>query len=235
MPLRWPTAPSSAKTPPVAAAGATATTADRAKGNSESLLVERRAERLKLLPPLAEPPQVDAPADNPIDQYIVAGWSKFAPQDRPAELCDQATFARRVYLDVTGAIPSLAELNHFLVDSSPQKRVKLIDQLLARKADYAAHWTPFWEDALASQTVLAQGGIPTHGNYRQWLLDSFAENKPYDVMVAELLDPTMPGHKPAEVEDIFGTRTGSSTSATKTTPSRCKRPPTWARCSFPRR
>jgi hypothetical protein len=111
-----------------------------------------------------------------------------------------------VYLDLTGAIPSLAELNHFLVDSSPQKRVKLIDQLLARKADYAAHWTPFWEDALASQTVLAQGGIPTHGNYRQWLLDSFAENKPYDVMVAELLDPTMPGHKPAEVEDIFGTR-----------------------------
>ena len=83
-----------------------------------------------------------------------------------------------------GVIPSLVELNHFLSDSSAGKRAKLIDQLLNRKADYAAHWAPFWEDALASQSVLAQGGIPTRGNYRQWILDSFV-NKPYDVLVAE--------------------------------------------------
>ena len=185
---------------------ATADKASPAAANSETLLIQRRAERLGQLPVLAEPPQVDGPTVNPIDQFIVAGWSKFAPGERPQELCDQATFARRVYLDLIGVIPSLAELNHFMVDSSPEKRAKLVDHLLARKADYSAHWTPFWEDALASQTVLAQGGIPTHGNYRQWLLDSFADNKPYDVMVAELLDPSMPGRKPADVEDIFGTR-----------------------------
>jgi hypothetical protein len=193
----------SVKTQPAAAAEATGA---RQPTGSEALLIQHRAERLRQLPPLADPPAVGGLTANAIDQFIVASWSKFAPNERPAEVCDPATFARRVYLDLIGVIPSLTELNHFLADSSPQKRDKLIDHLLARKADYAAHWAPFWEDALASQTVLAQGGIPTHGNYRQWLLESFAENKPYDVMVAELLDPTMPGRKPPQVEDIFGTK-----------------------------
>jgi Protein of unknown function (DUF1553)/Protein of unknown function (DUF1549) len=53
---------------------------------------------------------------------------------------------------------------------------------------------------------LAQGGIPTRGNYHQWLLDSFTQNKPYDVMLAELIDPTMPGHQAAENQDLFGTK-----------------------------
>ena len=57
-----------------------------------------------------------------------------------------------------------------------------------------------------ARPVLAQGGIPTRGNYRQWLLDSFTANKPYDVMVAELIDPTMPGHQAAENQDLFGTK-----------------------------
>jgi hypothetical protein len=174
--------------------------------DSRAQFEARRAERLKALSPVAEPPAGDGAADNPIDRFIVAGWSSLSAAEHPTEVCDAATFARRVYLDLVGVIPSLAELNHFLVDSSPQKRSRLIDQLLARRADYAAHWTSFWEDALASQTVLAQGGIPTHGNYRQWLLDSFAENKPYDVMVAELLDPAMTGRHKAQVEDLFGTK-----------------------------
>jgi hypothetical protein len=174
--------------------------------DSQTRLIERRAERVKLLAAPPETPTVDGPTANPIDQFITAGWSRFDAKERPSDVCDQATFARRVYLDLLGVIPSLTELNHFLADSSPLKRQKLVDQLLARKADYAAHWTPFWEDALASQSVLSQGGIPTHGNYRQWLLDSFADNKPYDVLVAELIDPSMPGHKPAVVEDLFGTK-----------------------------
>ena len=119
-------------------------------------------------------------------------------------MCDDATFARRVYLDLAGVVPTIVELNQFLVDSSEGKRRKLVDHLLSRREDYAAHWTPFWEDALASQTVLAQGGIPTRGNYRDWILQSFERNRPFDVMVAELLDPAMPGRKTAVRQDIFG-------------------------------
>ncbi|HEY1785319.1 MAG TPA: DUF1549 domain-containing protein, partial [Pirellulales bacterium] len=181
------------------------------KPNALSTLVERRAARLTELPPAPEPPIADGSLaggaiTSPIDRFIVAGWSALPADERSKALCDDATFARRVYLDLVGVIPSRAELNKFLADSSPEKRARLIDRLLDRKAEYAAHWTVFWEDALASQNVLAQGGIPTRGNYRQWLLDSFTANKPYDVMLAELIDPTMPGHQAAENQDLFGTK-----------------------------
>jgi hypothetical protein len=200
--------PSTALRPVAARAGAPSSPT---KPDALSLLVERRAARLAELPPVPEPPAIersiaDGSIENPLDRFIVAGWSPLAADDRPTALCDDATFARRVYLDLVGVIPSRAELNKFLADSSPEKRIRLIDRLLDRKAEYAAHWTVFWEDALASQPVLAQGGIPTRGNYRQWLLDSFAANRPYDVMLAELIDPTMPGHQAAENQDLFGTK-----------------------------
>ena len=180
--------------------------ASAASPDAETEFVRRRNEQIKRLPPVAAPPQVSAPTFNGIDQFIVAGWTKaglISAGQTPVE-CDDATFARRVYLDLTGAVPTIVELNQFLVDSSGGKRRKLVDHLLTRQDDYAAHWTPFWEDALASQTVLAQGGIPTRGNYRDWILQSFERNRPFDVMVAELLDPAMPGRKTAIRQDIFG-------------------------------
>ena len=174
--------------------------------DSEQLLVQRRASRLKQMPAQPQPPVADESASNPIDQFITARW-KSAPAGAKPQLCDDATFLRRVYLDIVGVIPTTTEANRFLASAAnPEKREKLIDQLLARKADYATHWTAFWEDALASQNVLAQGGILTRGNYRQWLIGSFENNRPYDVMVAELLDPTMPGRKAAETEDILGSK-----------------------------
>jgi hypothetical protein len=183
-----------------------AASSDAGAVDSESLLIRRRAERLRLLPAPPKPPQVDFSTINPIDQFIADAWWKAGiTADRAPQVCDDATYARRVYLDVIGRIPSVAEANRFLAAAGlPSKRDKLVDQLLARNEDYAAHWTPFWEDALASQSVLNQGGIPTRGNYRDWIFQSFVQNRPYDVMVAELLDPTMPRRKQADTDDIFG-------------------------------
>ncbi|MEX0677054.1 MAG: DUF1553 domain-containing protein [Pirellulales bacterium] len=172
--------------------------------DSEQRLVERRAARFKELPPPPQPPAVDAPVYNPIDQFIAARWA-LAPGGAEPELCDDATFLRRAYLDVIGVIPTVVEANRFLASrGGREKRQSLVDQLLARDADYAAHWTSFWEDALASQHVLSQGGILTRGNYRDWLLASFQHNRPYDVMVAELIDPTMPGRRPPESKEVLG-------------------------------
>lgn len=144
----------------------------------------------------------------PIDRFIYTSWAaaQLAEAAKPPALCDDATFCRRVHLDLIGVIPTVVELNRFLADSSPRKREKLIDKLLARDADYAAHWTVFWEDALASQSVLSQGGIPTRGNYREWIFGSLKENRPYDLMVAELIDPTMPRRHRAVTEDLFGVK-----------------------------
>jgi hypothetical protein len=104
----------------------------------------------------------------------------------------------------------VAEAQKFLSDSSPEKRDRLVDELLARNEDYAANWTPFWEEALGSANVNQQGGIGTHGNYRNWIYRSFDEDKPYDVMVAELLDPLMPGYQKPNVGEANGKRTVSA-------------------------
>lgn len=174
--------------------------------DSERLLVQRRATRLKDLPAPPEPPKTETPAVNPLDAYIAARWPA-ETQKQPPQLCDDATYLRRVYLDTIGVIPTTTETNRFLAGGANQaKREKLVDLLLARRADYAAHWAAFWEDALASQNVLATGGILTRGNYRDWLLASFEANRPYDVMVAELIDPTMPRRQGAKSEDVLGSR-----------------------------
>lgn len=173
--------------------------------NVEQQLLERRAARLKTLAAPPQPPSVAGRQLAPVDAFIEAHWSTHsAKNNAPPTLCDDATFARRVYLDVIGTIPSLNELNKFLLDRTANKRDKLVDQLLGRSAEYAAHWAPFWEDALASQHVTTQGGIPTRGNYRDWIVQSFAKNRPFDVFVAELLDPTMPGRRGSITEEIFG-------------------------------
>jgi len=68
-----------------------------ASSNAETEFVRRRNERIKLLPAVAAPPQVSGPMSNPIDQFIVAAWSKaaFTPSSSMPEVCDDATFARR--------------------------------------------------------------------------------------------------------------------------------------------
>ncbi len=176
--------------------------------DSESELIQRRTARVAELPPAPSPPAAQSPGSSPIDAFITARLIQAGLEkpSQPPQLCDDATFARRAYLDLVGVIPNFVELNRFLTDSAANKREKLVDALLARNADYAAHWTSFWEDALASQTVLSQGGIPTRGNYRDWIYQSFERNRPFDVLVAELIDPTMPRRQGAATQDILGTK-----------------------------
>ncbi len=145
----------------------------------EQLMLARRNSRM--------PP---APAPASIDELIAAKWTN----KTPPPLCGDVAFLRRVYLDVIGVIPTIIEARRFLYNPRADKRAALIDELLSRNDDYAAHWTPFWEEALGSSTAPITGGIPNHGNHRDWLFRSFSANKPFDVIAAELIDPTMPGH-----------------------------------------
>src|SRR6202012_398952 len=117
-------------------------------------------------------------------------------------LCDDAAFLRRISLDLIGIIPTAEASRKFVADPAPDKRARAIDELLARNEDYAAHWTPFWEEALASSPTV--GGVATHGNYSDFIYNSFVENKPYDLMVAELLDPTLPGHQKSSTANANG-------------------------------
>lgn len=104
-------------------------------------------------------------------------------------------FARRVYLDLTGMVPSSAELAAFVADASADKRVKLIDQLLASPR-YVRHmanvFDVMWMERRPDKNVPA-------AEWQQYLFDSFAANKPYDQLAREVLssDGTDAATRPA--------------------------------------
>src|SRR3954451_2201692 len=76
-----------------------------------------------------------------IDRLIAARWT--AAGVEPASRADDATFLRRVYLDLAGRIPSVAEARTFLKDKAPDKRQRLVETLLASNA-YVNHFTNVW-------------------------------------------------------------------------------------------
>jgi hypothetical protein len=166
--------------------------------NADDRFAARRRLRLALLPPAPTPPVPAIDGFDGIDAFIMASWELAGlPEAKsPPPLCDDATFLRRVFLDVIGAIPTIAETQAFLDDPSSGKRSQLIDALLSRDQDYADNWTAFWEDALGSSITGVNAGMATRGNYTRWINDSFRTNKPFDRFAAELLDPALPGHQP---------------------------------------
>jgi len=114
-------------------------------------------------------------------------------QVAPNPPIDDSTFLRRIHLDLVGRIPTLEEADAFLADSSPDRRGRLIDGLLASEG-YVSHFYHFWADILR---ISARLGInetppPVEHAYRLWLKQALRENKPYDVFVRELL--TAQGH-----------------------------------------
>ncbi|MGE3405769.1 MAG: DUF1549 domain-containing protein [Pirellulales bacterium] len=125
---------------------------------------------------------VAATPANFIDDLVAAEWDKLGL--RPAPLCDDRTFFRRVYIDLIGTVPTPAELQAFLASPAPDKRARLIDELLARP-EYVDYWAIKWSDLLrAHRRVLGDKGL---ASFRGWLTRSLRENVPADLMARQLL------------------------------------------------
>lgn len=124
----------------------------------------------------------DPPVYNFIDEALHAKWRTL--RILPSGLCDDATFARRVHLDLLGAIPSAEEARAFVADASPDKRAKLVDQLLQRP-EFADYWALKWADLLrVEEKVLDRKGVAAfHG----WIRKSIAANKPIDQFAREIV------------------------------------------------
>ncbi len=129
----------------------------------------------------------DAPLQtvNRIDEIVL---SKLEEMDiPPARPCSDAVFLRRVYLDVIGTLPTLAEAQRFLDDPSPDKRSRLIDELMERP-EFADYWAMKWCDILR---VKAEFPIKLWPNaaqaYHHWIRSAIKQNMPYDQFVFELL------------------------------------------------
>ncbi|NNE92078.1 MAG: DUF1549 domain-containing protein [Verrucomicrobiales bacterium] len=105
-------------------------------------------------------------------------------------------FARRVYLDIVGRIPTREEFKRFADSARPEKREELIDELLTSEG-YASHLFNYFADMYRLHASDFNRGIRMEP-YIQWWKDSLAENKSYSKMVTEMITAKGNlGHDPA--------------------------------------
>ncbi len=135
--------------------------------------------------------------------YELADWidkrlGAVRPVGQPLEIVDDATFLRRVFLDLNGTVPTVSQAREFLdypgqVVARDPKRMQLIEQLLtgSRRPDRhaertAAHWASLWRRMMVpGNSPQAQAAVMIE----PWLKEQFAKNTPYDQIVKQLIAP----------------------------------------------
>lgn len=145
-------------------------------------LDKRVSARLALVPNRPDFTWKSPPVVNYIDELVFA--KQRAMRIQPAEPCDDATFIRRVYLDVIGTLPTAEEAQEFVHDSDADKRNKLIEQLLKRP-EFADFWALKWSDLLRNEEkVLDSKGVET---FHEWLRKEIKDGIGLDELTRELL------------------------------------------------
>ncbi|MEI7699832.1 MAG: DUF1549 domain-containing protein [Planctomycetia bacterium] len=102
-----------------------------------------------------------------------------------SDVCDDATFLRRVSLDIAGILPSEDEVRVFLADTSADKRDRYIDRLLDSTA-YADHFANKWNFVLRNRKEGGEDG-PGTMLFHRWIWDQIYDNKPYDQFVRDIV------------------------------------------------
>lgn len=127
---------------------------------------------------------------NPIDAFASAKLSAAGLDFAPA--ADRATLARRLYLNVTGLLPTYEEVQSFVNDKSPEATNQLIDRLLS-SPHYGERWGRHWLDvARYSDTDGYEAGgkdirYPHAYTYRDWVVKSLNDDMPYDQFITHQL------------------------------------------------
>ena len=128
----------------------------------------------------------DEPLPEQIDRIIEAACQ--ADDTRLAGASDDAEFLRRAFLDLVGVVPTPAEARAFLEDPAGDKRAVLIDRMLARP-EFAFRMACVFDVMLIERRIAT---IPSYDikppEWRDWLVESFRQNKPWDQLVREMLD-----------------------------------------------
>ena len=138
--------------------------------------------------PLGAPVQHLPIARNFVDESVFKKLKRIGLP--PSEICDDATFIRRLTLDLAGRLPNADETTAFLADKSAAKRDALVDRLLA-SGDYADYFANFWGALLRNQRSSINGRTEPYMRgtfaFHSWIRDSLASNKPYDQFAREVL------------------------------------------------
>jgi hypothetical protein len=145
-------------------------------------LNQQQAVRLEFVPQ-RDDFQFEAPAAaNAIDEVVFNQLQRL--KINPSPVCDDTTFLRRVYLDLTGLLPTVEQAQQFVHSDDPDKRSKLIDQLLASE-EFNDQQALRWADLLRVEVkTLDKTGVKT---FHSWIRQSFADHKPLNQMVSELI------------------------------------------------
>ena len=140
-----------------------------------------------VLPPAEGFAWPNPPAENFIDRLVFDRLEKL--RIAPSDICDDATFLRRVTLDLAARPPTVEEYHAFMADASPDKRRRKIDALLADDA-FADLWTAIWSEHLriiggsyAPPATL----VKSADAYREWIRRQLRAGRPLDEFVAEMV------------------------------------------------
>jgi len=136
--------------------------------------------------PMGAPVDALPPVNNFVDTAVFANLKELGIP--PSSVCDDATFLRRVTLDIAGRLPTDEEAKAFLANSSADKRNQWIDELL-RSPDYADFFASKWTAVLKNRRDDASD-IVSNFAFHAWVRDSLLANKRYDQFVRELLAAT---------------------------------------------
>ena len=131
------------------------------------------------------PASSNAWAQNEVDAFILAGMEEVGLS--PVEDADPYTWLRRVHFDLTGLPPSVEAIEAFVHQDTPESREAVVDRLLASRA-FGERWARHWLDLVgyADQIGTSNNVFAQHAwRYRDYVIDAFNEDKPYDQFVRE--------------------------------------------------
>jgi hypothetical protein len=124
------------------------------------------------------------PAANFIDELVNTKLRKL--RINPSAVCTDEEFLRRVSIDICGVLPTADEYRSFMTSGDPDKRARLVDQLLERK-EFVDMWVMKWSELLMIRTVPNQVSYKAMLLYYSWLQQRIEDNTPIDVLVRDLI------------------------------------------------
>ena len=139
---------------------------------------------------------------NPIDRFVLAKLREKGIE--PALPADRRTLIRRAYFDLIGLPPTSEEIETFMSDKSDRSYEKMVDALLT-SPHYGERWGRHWldvaryTDSLDSRGLGGEGDVAFAWRYRDWVVDAFNRDLPYDRFIAEqIAGDLIPAEKPGE-------------------------------------
>jgi hypothetical protein len=119
-----------------------------------------------------------------VDAPVLAKWKQLGIV--PSEQCSDEQFVRRVYVDITGTLPTPKQVAEFIDDRSSDKRDRLIDRLL-ETPEYSYYFATKWADILRVKRGNQQNRAYGTFSFHNWIREAMASDKPYDEFARDIL------------------------------------------------